>query len=429
MTIRMEDVNLADVYPLEDEFGNQFTSRDYSIRENQAYVERLAESMRAKGIPDEPIVLVPDGGIYRIKTGNSRVRAMKMLGTARCPAVIDDTADVKAVVEAVVRTDVKKTYEAVERSRYVQQLAMFGDDEYVAETAGITVDEAKRVRRVRKKVDDAAEDMTLERILLIDEFLDDGEAVRELADCTEAEARDVAARLRRQREAERRIEAFRAAFALAGVPVVESREELAGKAYFVSVPTPSEVASYLPAGRDPDQCAAFLSGGYSVVGVRAELYAEPDPRESGEEAELRRQADAYAEAIGAMDEARDGWFWRRVMDGYPLPRLWKDVVHHYETQWWVKEARRAMPDEAYRKWKSQPLTLMEWAMGYPAVHSSGTVFARCLARGEVEDYRRGKLAAYVDELRAYMAEGWDPGDATALVGQLAALADADGEVE
>ncbi len=39
-------VNIDDVFPWEDEYGNEFLSRDYTTKENQRYVERLAESMR-----------------------------------------------------------------------------------------------------------------------------------------------------------------------------------------------------------------------------------------------------------------------------------------------------------------------------------------------------------------------------------------------
>lgn len=78
----IETVNIDDVYPWEDEYGNEFLSRDYSTKENQRYVQRLADSMRAKGVPDEPVQLSRDGGIFRIVSGNSRVRAMRQIGRA-----------------------------------------------------------------------------------------------------------------------------------------------------------------------------------------------------------------------------------------------------------------------------------------------------------------------------------------------------------
>lgn len=73
MSAVIETVSIEDVYPLVDEFGNDLARRDYTLKENQAYVQELARSMRSKGIPDEMVTLVRDGGIYRIKAGNSRI--------------------------------------------------------------------------------------------------------------------------------------------------------------------------------------------------------------------------------------------------------------------------------------------------------------------------------------------------------------------
>jgi len=80
--MQIERVRIEDVYPVEDEYGNQYLSRDYSLKENQRYIEELAASFDQKtGEPNEPPVLVRDGGIYRIKAGNTRIMAMRSLGT------------------------------------------------------------------------------------------------------------------------------------------------------------------------------------------------------------------------------------------------------------------------------------------------------------------------------------------------------------
>lgn len=194
-------VKLEDVYPLEDEYGNNFASRDYTTPENKAYVKELAESMRAKGVPDEEIQLVRDGQIYRIKAGNSRVMAMRELGTKECYAVIDDEDTVKSVLETVVRTDTKKRYEPVELSRFIRQLQLFGDDKYVSEVSRIDRGKLSRVRRSAQAVGDAADDMTLDRLEAIEEFIDDPDAVGELTNCKESEWRWKADTLRRKRRA------------------------------------------------------------------------------------------------------------------------------------------------------------------------------------------------------------------------------------
>lgn len=183
--LTIETVNIADVYPLYDEYGNDLASRDYSTKENQKYVDELAQSMSAKGIPDELVTLVRDGGIYRIKAGNSRVMAMRKLGTKTFPAIVEDESTEQAIIETVVRTNTKKKYSAVEESRFIRQLQAFGDDEYISSVAGIKPDESKRMRRACEVVKDAADDMSLLRLIKIGEYADDPEAVEALTNCAE----------------------------------------------------------------------------------------------------------------------------------------------------------------------------------------------------------------------------------------------------
>ncbi len=183
--LTIETVNIADVYPLYDEYGNDLASRDYSTKENQKYVDELAQSMSAKGIPDELVTLVRDGGIYRIKAGNSRVMAMRKLGTKTFPAIVEDESTEQAIIETVVRTNTKKKYSAVEESRFMRQLQAFGDDEYVSSVAGIKPEESKRMRRACEVVKDAADDMSLLRLIKIGEYADDPEAVEALTNCAE----------------------------------------------------------------------------------------------------------------------------------------------------------------------------------------------------------------------------------------------------
>lgn len=183
--LTIETVNIADVYPLYDEYGNDLASRDYSTKENQKYVDELAQSMSAKGIPDELVTLVRDGGIYRIKAGNSRVMAMRKLGTKTFPAIVEDESTEQAIIETVVRTNTKKKYSAVEESRFLRQLQAFGDDEYVSSVAGIKPAESKCMRRACAVVKDAADDMSLLRLIKIGEYADDPEAVEALTNCAE----------------------------------------------------------------------------------------------------------------------------------------------------------------------------------------------------------------------------------------------------
>lgn len=420
---RIITVKLDDVFPLEDEYGNQYASRDYSTKANQAYVRELAESMRMKGVPDEPIAVVEDGGIYRIKTGNSRVMAMRELGTRECPAIIDDEDTVQSVLEAVVRTDTKKKYEPVERSRFVQQLAMFGDDQYVSEVSGIEPEKVKRIRKARMVVDDAGDDMTIERMLLIEEFCDDPEAVKALTNCKENEANWTAENLRRKRAAKERQDAFIAAFELQGVPVVRDRSEIAGMSYFILVTEPAKVADYLPREWEPGQVKALVGTG---TNQRAELYVVPelaDDDEDEERAELRRQSDAYREAIAQMDEDRKAWFFGNLANGRPMRNVEREAAEAFAGLHFVEDAMAMLNEEAKAAIANEKPSKRDIAIGYFNTATGGTTLAGAIASGKLESYQRGHAAAYLDMLVMHQADGWSPGDGHAIVAAISKLVD------
>lgn len=225
----IETVKLEDIYPLKDEYGNDMATRDYSLDVNKRYVEELAASFGPDGTPDELITLVRDDGIYCVKAGNSRVRAMELLGTKECQAIVEDIDGeedrAKAIVETVVRTNTKKKYEALEESSFVRQLHMFGDDAYVSEVSGIEVEKVARVRRAVELVDDAADDMSLLRLIAIGEFAEDEDAVESLTNCKEKDFQGIYDALVRRRENQRRREEIEAALSEAGIELVEERPE------------------------------------------------------------------------------------------------------------------------------------------------------------------------------------------------------------
>lgn len=220
MAVVIETVNIEDVYPLVDEFGNDIASRDYTRKENIAYVDELARSMKSKGVPDEMVTLVRDGGIYRIKAGNSRVMAMRKLGTKSFPAIVEDTSTEQAIIETTVRTNTKKKYEDIEECRFIRQLALFGNDEYVSEVSGIEPAKVAKVRKAAKLVDDAADDMSLLRLIAIGEFADDSEAVEALTNCTEKDFPRIESELKHGREIAEQSKAIEDVLAKMGIEVV-----------------------------------------------------------------------------------------------------------------------------------------------------------------------------------------------------------------
>lgn len=321
----IENVNIDDVYPWEDEYGNEFLSRDYSTKENQRYVQRLADSMRARGVPDEPVQLSRDGGIYRIVSGNSRVRAMRLLGTKRFDAVVLDDEEagqaMRRAVEVTVRTNTKKAYDAVEESRFVQQLAMFKGDEYVAEAAGIDAEQVRRIRRGREAVGDDAEEMSLFRLAAIAEFEGDEKAVEALTACKEREVEWIVRDLRREAQRAREREAIAAALEAAGIVVLSKQPE--GAVFCAYVCDPEGVPE---TGGPLGPTFAVANPATSGFALYRTHCAEDTAREAEEaarreEAELAKAADMEAATAGR--ERREAWLVGRLANFDPgkLPNL------------------------------------------------------------------------------------------------------------
>lgn len=315
MATVIETVNIDDVYPLTDAFGNDLATRDYSTKENQAYVEELARSMRAKGIPDEMVTLVRDGGIYRIKAGNSRVMAMRKLGTKSFPAIVEDESTDQAVIETVVRTNTKKKYEAVEESRFIRQLAMFGTDEYVAEVSGIEAEKVAKVRRAAKVVQDAADDMSLLRLMAIGEFADDPEAVEALTNCSEREYQTIAKRFEARRKKEKGSDDLARELEARGIPVVS---DPAGMALVANV----NKAAMIPADL-PDGCVAapHNSAGFFMILRPAPEEQAAEPEQIEEENAARAMADAMAALYAEGTANRRAWLAEQLAAQSLLPNL------------------------------------------------------------------------------------------------------------
>lgn len=313
----IERVSIDDVYPWEDEYGNEFLSRDYSTKENQKYVERLAESMRAKGVPDEPVQLSRDGGIYRIVSGNSRVRAMRLLGTKAFDALVLDDAEaeeaMRRAVETTVRTNTKKKYDQIEESRFVQQLAMFAGDQYVAEAAGITVEQVRKVRKGRRAVGDDADEMTLYRLAAIAEFEGDAKAVEQLSRCPEREIDANLGLLRSKRERTEKEGSLAGALEARGIPVVQ---DAAGMRVVAVVGKPEGVERL----EVPDGAVAAP---HSVPGFFA-VFAPADPDATEEDMRAEREAadrKARSERYQKGASRRMAWVAEQIAKGNELGRL------------------------------------------------------------------------------------------------------------
>ena len=349
----IERVNIDDVFPWEDEYGNEFLSRDYSTKENQRYVERLAESMRPKGVPDELVSLSRDGGIFRIVAGNSRVRAMRLLGTKEFEAIVldDEEAEeaMRAAVETTVRTNTKKKYNPLEESRFVQQLAMFRDDDYVAQAAGIDVEQVRKVRRARKAVGDDGDELTLPKLAAIAEFEGDPNAIEQISKCKDRELDWIVRDLRHKAEQAEERAKIAAAIEQAGLTVL--REVPAGAIWCASVVDPEGVPDTGGPSDPTFAVAQPIGSGFTLYRMPNANDTEQDAREAAERQELeeRKLLDrAHAEA---GRERRKAWLVDRLTNFDParIPNLCElaeaNLIDEYHN---ADDAKKALAEAGAR---------------------------------------------------------------------------------
>lgn len=298
--MELMEVNVEDVYPDEK-----------NPRKDFGDIAALAESCMlnavSPGEPVNPIVVVRDGGIYRIVDGERRYKAMCKNKVKRCHAVVCDGMDEANAMVAMVATDDKQRLTDIERSRGVQQMLLLGvDPAKVERTARMAKGSAWKVATAMATVDDAAEDMTLDRMLAIAEFAEagDDEAVADLTDCPEKDWPRIAAEYRGLREREAEVAAVTAACEAAGVAVADEKPD--GMAYAGLIVQPEHVAERLE-GRDPSDFAAVPVNKSYAYGV--ELYERRVEKAPDPEAEERKRR---TEEMGAMIEhgsqRRAAWY-------------------------------------------------------------------------------------------------------------------------
>ena len=223
----LEEVAICDVYPYERADGEPMNPRDFTTRESAEHIAGLAAQFKANRLnPGQPVmkpILYKEGGIYWIIDGECRVRAMRAIGTERFLAeVYDDLDDAELArveaAKAMVETDAKLGLTAEEKSRGVQtMLALDIPDEEVAVAARTDAVTVAKARRAARRVQDAAYDMTLDRLAAIAEFEGNDEAVAELRDCKQSEWQHVYARLKAEAEQRRNRAEVVAVLADAGV--------------------------------------------------------------------------------------------------------------------------------------------------------------------------------------------------------------------
>lgn len=320
----IETVNIEDVYPFEMN-GAAMNPRDTSTKECQAYIAELAEQFRNNpfdpGHPYSQPILWRDGGIYQIIDGECRWRAMKQIGTKRFEAIVYDNLEDaeqarKMAAMGMVGTDTKLHLSDIEKSRGVQTaLDLDIPDEAIAPLAKTDASGMQKMRRARKIVDDAAEDMSLLRLIAIGEYADDPEAVEALTNCKESEYYNIVRDLERKRLRKESLEAIKVALEEAGVKIVEEKPE--GYAYECML----RFRDDLEKERDLTGCVAML-----VANEYYNIYSPTDEEvDAAKEAEKQAQ-DARKQKMGVAMNARKKFF----MEKWPnLPYYTRYAIETY----------------------------------------------------------------------------------------------------
>ncbi len=179
--MQLLEVNIDDVYPDENNPRKKFEGIDELAASFDLNAERPGE-------PFTPPILVQDGGIYRIVDGERRYRALKKRKATKFTANVCDGLDEANTLMAMLATDDKQPLDEMEKSRGVQQMLLLGVDPVKVERAA-KIKDAKRIKRALSVVDDAAEDMSLDRLLAIEEFSADPDVVEMLSTCQEKDWR------------------------------------------------------------------------------------------------------------------------------------------------------------------------------------------------------------------------------------------------
>lgn len=282
--MQLKEISLEDVFPSKD-----------NPRQDFGDIEALAESLEG-GQPNIPIIVAQDGGIYTIIDGERRYRAMKVLGTKRTKALVAEDQSDADVMVAMVAADNKKQLTPVELSRGIQQALHFADVERVEKVSGRK--SLGRVKRARAKVQDAADDMSLDRLLAIDELSFSRAAVDQLTNCREAEWRRVYDRIKQDLETERRTQEL------------DDELEAAGIAKAMRMPD-GDWGYFAQCGQGDVQKLVERADGAELVavgtGLYRSVYRRTDEQVSRAEDERRERIDQVGRALKESEQRRAEW--------------------------------------------------------------------------------------------------------------------------
>ena len=385
--MQLEVVNIEDVYPDENNPRQKFDG-----------IDELAESFELNkerpGEPFTPPILVRDGGIYRIVDGERRYKALKKRRKTSFTANVCDDMDEANTLMAMLATDNKQPLSELEKSRGVQQMLLLGVDPVQVDktTKGAN---AKRIKRTMDKIGDAAEDMTLDRMLAIDEFSDDPDIVEKLTNCTDKAWEDIAEYARRERKTKKEMAAIKEALINKGYRVVDERPE--NYYYSGAIRRAKEVDALT---NDPRE-VVFRLDSYDGRSYGKFKY-RPDNKKNNEQiAAINKMKDDIRES----EEHRAVWFGDRLDNPAKIPCLVELSVKAFFNN--NSQILDHYADDLQVDLECDPCKLA-LIVGFEHSHRSLVAYAEEVMGAKISQWSAEGFYDYCNVLDAFIQDGYKP---------------------
>ena len=385
--MQLEVVNIEDVYPDENNPRQKFDG-----------IDELAESFELNkerpGEPFTPPILVRDGGIYRIVDGERRYKALKKRRKTSFTANVCDDMDEANTLMAMLATDNKQPLSELEKSRGVQQMLLLGVDPVQVDktTKGAN---AKRIKRTMDKIGDAAEDMTLDRMLAIDEFSDDPDIVEKLTNCTDKAWEGIADNARRERKTKKEMAAIKEALINKGYRVVDEQPE--DYYYNGAIRRAKDVEAI---NDDPNE-VAFKLNSYDGRSYEKLKY-RPDNKKNNEQiAAIKKMKDDIRES----EEHRAVWFGDRLDNPAKIPCLVELSVKAFFNN--NSQILDHYADDLQVDLECDPCKLA-LIVGFEHSHRSLVAYAEEVMGAKISQWYAEGFYDYCNVLDAFIEDGYKP---------------------
>lgn len=385
--MQLEVVNIEDVYPDENNPRKTFEGIEDLAKSFDLNTERPGE-------PFTPPILVRDGGIYRIVDGERRYKALKLRRKTSFTANVCDDLDEVNTLMAMLATDNKQPLSDIEKSRGVQQALLLGVDPVKVDktTKGA---HAKRIKRAMDKIGDAAEDMTLDRMLAIDEFSDDPDIVEKLTNCTDKAWEGIADNARRDRKAKEEMAAIKEALINKGYRVVDEQPE--DYYYNGAIRRAKDVEAI---NDDPKE-VVFKLNSYDGRSYEKLKY-RPDNKKNNEQiAAIKKMKDDIRES----EEHRAIWFGDRLDNPSKIPCLIELSVKAFFNN--NSQILDHYADDLQVDLECDPCKLA-LIVGFEHSHRSLVAYANEVMGEKISQWYAEGFYDYCNVLDAFIEDGYKP---------------------